>query len=193
MRPRTRRRQPSLAKPRESATHLDDSGTPGYTVAYGREETQFPVYVAGFLGAALIAGGFVRGSVIMFTLGAAFTAFAYYNFPLVETGRPRLGANQYGIFIEGLGLIRWRSLQGIELIPLATRNLIMHELHLDLREPINVALVTDWRRQPLYRRGMRLIWKMGPGNVVRLTLDPLELPPDEIHRALQRMWRYYRS
>lgn len=172
---------------------MDETETSGYTVAYERDETQFPVYVAGIVGAALIAGGMVRASAALFVLGTVFTAFGYYNFPLIETGRPRLGANQYGIFIEGLGLLRWRSLERIDLVPLASRNLTFHEVQLVLREPIGAALMADWRRVPLYRYAMRLIWRMGPGNVVRIKLDALELPPDEIHRTLLRMWRYFRS
>lgn len=172
---------------------MEETETFGYTVAYGRDETQFPVYVCAFIGAALIAGGIVSASAVMFVLGTVFTAVAYYNFPLLETGRPRLGANQYGVFIEGLGLLRWRSFERIELIPLATRNLTLHELQLVLREPISKALMADWRRVPLYRTAMRLVWRMGPGNVVRVRLDALEYPPDDVHRTLLRMWRYYRS
>lgn len=172
---------------------MDERETSGYTVAYGGDDTQFPIYACGLIGAALIAGGFVRQSAIMFVIGTLFTAVAYYNFPLIETGRPRIGANQYGVFIDGLGLIRWRAFERIELVPIATRAMTLNELHLVLREPINTALVADWRKLPLYRLAMRLPWKMGPGNVVRVILDPLAQPPDEIHRTLSRMWRYYRS
>ena len=41
--------------------------------------------------------------------------FTYYNMPLLETGRPTIGANQYGIFIQAFGLIRWRAIERIDL------------------------------------------------------------------------------
>lgn len=40
---------------------------------------------------------------------------------------------------------------------------------------------------------MRLPWSMTYDNAVRIKVDPFNQPPDEIHRTLLRMWRYYRS
>ena len=165
----------------------------GYTVAYGRDDTAFPVYVTGFLAAALIAGWTATASLTMLGLGAACLAFAYYNFPLAESGRPRLGANQYGIFIESFGLIRWRAIGSIELVSIAIRADTLHEVRIGLSQPLQSALIADWRQVPWWRRGMRLVWRMGPDNVVRLKVDALEGTPDAIHRTLQRMWRFYRS
>lgn len=165
----------------------------GYTVAYGREETAFPVYLTGFLSAVMIAGWTATGSKTLLALGLACLAFAYYNFPLTETGRPRLGANQYGIFIEGFGLLGWRAVRSIELVTIAIRADSLHEVQIGLTQPLEGALIADWRRRPWWRRGMRLIWVMGPNNVVRLKVDALERAPDDITRTLQRMWRFYRS
>ena len=167
--------------------------TTGYTVGYGRGETAFPVYLTGFLAAALIAGWSAIGSLTMLALAAACLAFAYYNFPLTEAGRPCLGANQYGIFIEGFGLIRWRAIRSIELIAIAIRADTLNEVQIGLAQPLASALIADWRLVPWWRRGMRLVWRMGPDNVVRLKVDPLERSPDDIHRTLLRMWRFYRS
>lgn len=165
----------------------------GYTVAYDRDEGPFPVYVLGFLAAAMLAGWVFTGNGFFFLLGVVPLAIAYYNFPLAEKGRPRLGANQYGVFIEGFGLIQWRAIDRIELAEFAVRVLTLHELHITLKQPLNTALIADWRQVPWYRLPMRQPWKMSHNNVVRVPLDPLEIPPDEIHRTLQRMWRHYRS
>lgn len=165
----------------------------GYTVAYGREETAFPVYLTGVLAAALIAGWTATGSLTLLALGFASLAFAYYNFPLTETGRPRLGANQYGIFIESFGLVRWRAIRSIELVTIAIRADTLHEVQITLSQPLASALIADWRQVPWWRRGMRLIWVMGHDNVVRVKADALERTPDDVHRTLLRMWRFYRS
>lgn len=165
----------------------------GYTVAYDREEAPFPVYVSAFFAVVFLLGGLYRGNGVLFGLGMVAAGITYYQFPLLETGRPRLGANQYGIFIEGFGIIQWRAIDRIELAEFAVRVITLHELQITLRQPLSTALVADWRKIPWYRLPMRLPWKMTHQNVIRVPLDPLEKEPEEIHRNLQRMWRHYRS
>ncbi len=165
----------------------------GYTVGYDREDAPVPFYVGGFLAAALIGGAFLTGNWVLLVLGFAALAVAYYNYPLIERGRPRLGANQYGIFIEGFGIVQWRAVDRVELVEIAVRVMTLNELQIFLKQPLSTALIADWRRVPWYRIPMRLIWKMGHNNVVRIVLDPLDHPPDDIHRTMLRMWRHYRS
>jgi len=62
-----------------------------------------------------------------------------------------------------------------------------------LGAPLGSALVVDWRKQPSWRRFMRLPWRMSHNNMVRVNLEPFDQPPDQIHRTFLRMWRYYRS
>ena len=130
---------------------------------------------------------------ILLPLGVAAAAATYFNIPLLETGRPTIGANQYGVFVQGLGLIKWRAIKEINVIPIAERAGTVHELQIALMTPIGSALVADWRKRPLYRSLMRLPWSMTHENIIRLSLEPFDQPPDEIHRTLLRMWRYYRS
>jgi hypothetical protein len=172
---------------------VNESDFVGYTVTYGRDETQFPVYVMAFLAAVLVAGAFVSGYTIPFAAGIAAASVVYYNFPLLDTKKPRLGANQYGVFIEGFGLIRWRAIKSVELVPIAVRAMTVHELQIALSQPLGSALVADWRKMPFYRRLMRLPWRMTHDNIVRVTLDPFDREPDEIHRTFVRMLRYFRS
>src|SRR5262245_66608924 len=125
-----------------------------------------------FLAAVLVAGAFVSGYTIPFAAGIAAASVVYYNFPLLDTKKPRLGANQYGIFIEGFGLIRWRAVKSIVLVPIAVRAMTINELQIALDQPLGSALVADWRKMPLYRRFMRVPWKIAHENVVRVKLDP---------------------
>lgn len=164
----------------------------GYKVSYDRE-SPFPVYVLGFLAALLLAGAFATRMWILFALGVAASSFAYYNFPLTETGRARLGANQYGVFIEGFGLVQWRAIDRIDLGVIAVRAMTLHELRIALKQPLGRALIADWRKVPWWRALMRLPWKMTGDNVVAVKLDPFDQEPEAIHRTLQRMWRHYRS
>lgn len=166
---------------------------PGYTVGYDREEAPFPFYVAGVLAVALLSGYFITGHTILSVLGLAAAGVAYYNYPMTETNTPCIGANQYGIFVQGLGLIKWRAIERVDIVEIAVRVLSIHELQIVLREPIGAALIADWRQVAWWRILMRLPWKMAHDNTIRINLEPFDKAPDEVHRTLQRMWRHYRS
>ncbi len=177
---------------RAKGADVDERNAGGYSVTYGREEIEFPVYVIGVLSAVLLAAGFVTGSSVWLALGVACAAVAYYNVPLLER-RPAMGANQYGIFIQGLGLIRWRAIDSIELVEIAVRASTIHEIQIGLKERLSSALVADWRQQPFWRSLMRLPWTMARSNVVGVNVEPFNQEPEEIHRTLLRLWRHYRS
>jgi hypothetical protein len=172
---------------------VDERDLGGYSVAYRRDDIEFPVYVAGGVAAVLFVAAYTTGQAIWLGAGIVAAGFTYYNLPLLETGRPTLGANQYGIFIQSLGLIRWRAIAQIELVQLAERAMTKNELQITLRTPLASALVADWRKAPMYRSLMRLPWHMDHNTVVHVDVEPFNQPADEIHRTLIRMWRYYRS
>jgi hypothetical protein len=165
----------------------------GYSVAYSRDDTQFPVYVTAAVAAIFLAAGWTTGAAYWLAPAIAAAGFCYYNLPLLETDRPTIGANQYGIFLQAFGLIRWRAIERIELVEIVERAMIVHEVQIALNAPLSSALVADWRKQPLYRSLMRLPWRMDHTGIVRISVDQLDQPPDEIHRTFLRMWRYYRS
>jgi len=175
-----------------SAT-LDERNVGGYSVAYGRDDVYFPVYITAALAAILVTAAWITGEIYWLPLAVAAAGFTYYNIPLLETGRPTIGGNQYGIFIQAFGLIRWRAIERIDLVEIAERAMTVHELQIALNAPLGSALVVDWRRQPRYRLLMRLPWRMSHDNVVRVKLEPFDQPADVIHRTFLRMWRYYRS
>ena len=164
----------------------------GYTLGYNGEDMSFPVYVVVLVGAALLAWAFVKGNPFVLVPGAMALGFAYYNFPLLENGRPRLGAGQYGLFIEGLGVIAWRAVKDIELVPVSSRGVVDQMLCITLSKPIEGALIMDWRRRPLHRLLMRLPWTMKHGRI-RIALEVFDRPPAEIHHNLNRLWRYFRA
>ena len=175
-----------------SAT-LDERNAGGYSVAYKRDDTYFPVYVTAALAAIFLTAAWITGAIYWLPLAAAAAGFTYYNIPLLEIGRPTIGANQYGIFIQAFGLIRWRSIERIDVVEIAERAMTVHELQIVLGAPLGSALVTDWRKQPAYRLLMRLPWRMDQSGSVRVNLEPFDQPPEVIHRTFLRMWRYYRS
>src|SRR4029077_12149201 len=86
-----------------SAT-LDERNAGGYSVAYGRDDVYFPVYITAALAAIFLTAAWITGAIYWLPLAVATAGFTYYNIPLLETGRPTIGANQYGIFIQAFGL-----------------------------------------------------------------------------------------
>lgn len=170
----------------------DGSEFDGYTVAYDRDEIHFPVYVMVCAGTILLGMSFTRQNAYLFWLGLAAVSFAFYNFPLVETGKPRLGAGQYGMFVEGLGVIPWRSIAKVELEPVLLRGTLYHELHIALARPVDAALVADWRHGRWHRAFMRVPWR-ARGNLVMIPLDVFDHPPEDVHRTIVRLWKFFRS
>jgi hypothetical protein len=164
----------------------------GYTVAYEREEIQFPVYVVGLIGAVMATIGVAIDNIFLIALSLFAFGFAYYNFPLLETGKPRIGAGQYGVFAEGLGIIAWKSIKQIEMVPVDIRGSTSHELRVTLEESLDRALIADWRKRPFYRYLMRLPWNAASNDVIRVPLDVFDKPPDEIVHSFTRMMGFFR-
>jgi hypothetical protein len=172
----------------------EEGNVGGYSVAYSRDDTYFPVYITAALAAIFVTASWITGALYWLVLAAASAAFTYYNIPLLETGRPTIGANQYGIFLQAFGLIRWRAVERIDIAEIAERAMTVHELQIVLSVPLGSALVVDWRRkQPRWRLLMRLPWRMSHDNIVRVNLEPFDQPPELIHRTFVRMLRFYRS
>ncbi|MGQ0456347.1 MAG: hypothetical protein ACT4OU_04725 [Hyphomicrobium sp.] len=165
----------------------------GYTIAYEQEEIQFPVYVLAALAACLIGAAAYHQSLILLSLGFIAACAALYNYPLLETGRPRIGSGQYGVFIESLGLVQWRSIDRIDIVDDVVRGVASEELEIGLKTPIGEALIIDWRKRPFWRSAMRVVWKMPNPQLIRITLGVLDRPPQEIHQTFLRMWRYHRG
>jgi len=176
----------------ESIT-MDERDAGGYSVTYRRSDIAFPVIVTGLLCVAAVVTAFVTGQAFWLVFAVLAAAATYYNYPLLETGRPTIGGNQYGVFVQGLGLIRWRSISRIDLKPVAARSMTLHHLQITLAQPLASALVADWRKRPMLRELMRLPWSMAAPDIVAVELDPLDQLPEDVHATLLRMWRYYRS
>jgi hypothetical protein len=162
----------------------------GFSLAYARDAGDLRFNVMAFL-AVLSAGAFAyAGFQALLVFAVATGCAAYYFFPLKER-RARLGANQYGVFIDGFGLVSWRAIGEIKRVTFATRLMETSELQFVLRQPLESALLADWRRLPVWRLLMKLPWSMGYDNIVRINLEMFDPPPDEILRTFQRMWKYY--
>jgi hypothetical protein len=171
----------------------DEADIVGYTVAYDQDDIQFPVYAMTCIAVVLFAAGIIKAVPLLALVGLLPAAVAFYNLPLLEKGRPRLGSGQYGLFVEGLGLVSWRAVDSIEIVDRVERGVTSQDLRIELKKPIPDALLADWRVRPLMRRLMRLPWRMASKTVIEIPLDVLDRPAAEIKDNFLRMWRFNRG
>ena len=163
----------------------------GYAIGYGQGKGTFRVYFSAFFAIAFIAVAWQTGNGIALAVAAAFVVATFYFYPLIERDRARLGANEYGIFVEGFGLIAWRGVKELRLARRAIRNIVVTELEITLSRDIGGAVMADWRHLPWHRLLMRLPWRMPNDATVLIDLEPFDGDPDEILAEFKRRWRYF--
>ena len=139
----------------------------GFAVGYAANKGLFRVYVMAAVAALFVAVFFLlEGGAPALLIAALTASTAYYFYPLTETGKPRFGANQYGFFVDGFGVIAWRAIADVSIRSYAMRSIEIQELQIKLSQPLSRALTPDWRKLPLYRLLMVLPWTMTSDGVV---------------------------
>jgi len=163
----------------------------GFAIGYGKGKGAFRVYMSAAFAIAFGATALTTGNGIALVIGAAFSVACFYFYPLVERGHARVGANEYGIFVEGFGLISWRGVKNLRLAKRAVRNITINELEITLSRSIDGAVLADWRELPWHRLLMRLPWRMPNDEKVLIDLEPFGGDPDRILGEFVRRWRYF--
>ena len=163
----------------------------GYAIGYAKGKGTFRVYILGVGDIIFLAVAFTSGSQLALILGCAGLVSAFFFYPLIESGKARIGANQYGVFIEGFGLIAWRGIAGLRIAKRAIRNIAVHELEITLSRTMDGAVMADWRDLPYHRLLMRLPWRMPSDDKVLIDLEPFGSEPETILSEIQRRWRYF--
>jgi hypothetical protein len=175
----------------QSGREIPDFVEGGYVLAYAADAADFPVNVMAVLSGICFLLFVVTGYAPLLAPAFATGCTAYYHYPLREK-TPRIGAWQYGVFIDGLGLIPWRVIADIKCVTFTSRFAQAHEMQIHLKAPIEKALYADWRRLPLWRLLMKLPWVLKDDTVVRISLKSFDVPGPEICSRFRTMWEYYR-
>ncbi|HEY3792333.1 MAG TPA: hypothetical protein VGM09_10925, partial [Bradyrhizobium sp.] len=68
------------------SANLDERNAGGYSVAYSRDDTYFPVYVTAALAAVFVTASWITGAAYWLVPAVLAAGFTYYNMPLLETG-----------------------------------------------------------------------------------------------------------
>lgn len=171
--------------------HMSEPPHSGFALAYAKDKGSVRVYIAFAMGALFAAFWILRGSEIPLIFALLCFSTAYHFYPLVENGKPRIGAGEHGVFIEGFGILPWRSIQDISLSTYAIRSIEVNELQIKLARSLPAALSADWRKMPLHRLAMKVPWRMGSDNTIRINLEPFPGEPEEICAAFQRRRQFF--
>jgi hypothetical protein len=163
----------------------------GYVLAYGRDSGDFSFNIMAFLAVLLLGLCIITGYPPLLMPAVAAACVAYYYYPLKER-TPRIGAGQYGIFIDGLGLIGWRSISSIDAVATTSKLGDVYELQIRLNKPLDEALLADWRRLPIWRLLMKLPWNLSGDDLIRVPLKVFDPPAQEIRSKFMRLWDYFR-
>ncbi|MGF1622804.1 MAG: hypothetical protein ACFCUR_19630 [Rhodomicrobiaceae bacterium] len=169
---------------------MGDPAELSYVLPYAPRSGDFNFNAMALIAVLFLGLCIVSAYAPLLAVAAAAGSVAYYYYPLKES-TPRIGAGQYGVFIDGLGLISWRAIDSIEAVPFTSRLAQTYELQIRLNRPLDAALLADWRKLSIWRLLMKLPWHMKTGDLVRIPLEPFEPPASEIHEAFTRLWKRF--
>ncbi len=178
------------AGPMKSDREFPDFEDGGYVLSYSKNAADFHVNVMAAFATVFIILFMVTGYGPLLALSFATGCTAYYYYPLRERV-PRIGAWQYGVFIDGLGLIPWRAIGDLKCITHTSRFAQTYELQIHLKLPLSKALYADWRKRPVWRLLMKLPWVVKDDKTVHVPLRPFAQPGAEICAKFKRMREYY--
>lgn len=120
----------------------------------------------------------VQGNPVFLLMCPIGLVVSAYFYPLIEKGVVRLGADQRGLFFEGLGIIPWDAIKAVHHQQRALRTLRLHTLFVELTgEPMSVVRETS--PLPVWKQFMARAWK-GHGTVITAELHPLAKDPVEL-------------
>lgn len=125
---------------------------------------------------------FVQGNPVFLTMCPIGLSVSAYFYPLIEKGVVRLGADQRGLFFEGLGIVPWQAIKAVHHQQRALRTLRLHTLYVELNgTPADVVIEPS--PAPFWKQFMAKAWK-SHGTVITAELHPLAKDPVELVNRL---------
>ncbi|MCV0428936.1 MAG: hypothetical protein K5905_26070, partial [Roseibium sp.] len=124
------------------------------------------------------------GDIPLLALAAiAPLAMAYWHYPMVERGKPQLGANEEGLYVERIGFIDWAAIRMTDVKRTTVRNMELVSLDVLLTRPLENA-VSQAQSFSIWKKFMMRNWKRTPREhgreLIAINLHTLAADPDEI-------------
>ena len=154
-----------------------------FTVGFNRSQSEGIVYGSVLLGIAFAVIGGIGGIPLLALASLAPFGIAYWHFPMIEKGKPQLGANEEGLYVERIGFIDWAAIRMTDVKRTSVRNIELVRLDVLLTRPLENA-VTKAQACPLWKKFMMRNWKRTPREhgreLIAINLHTLAADPDEI-------------
>ncbi|MEM1284629.1 MAG: hypothetical protein AAGH43_04525 [Pseudomonadota bacterium] len=153
----------------------DDSAPRSLGVNYLPGSGDMMAYGGLVVGALGVLAWLVQGQPVFLLMSPIGLAVSFYFYPLIEKGVVRIGADQRGLFFEGLGIVPWEAVTAVHHQKRALRSLRLHTLFVELSDT-PAAVVTEPSPLPFWRQFMAKAWK-SHGTVITAELHPLAKDP----------------
>lgn len=169
----------------------EQSSAEPFTLGYRKGTGEPVVYGSLLLGAALLGTGIVSGSLIPALASLPVFLSVQWHYPFIDK-RPQIAANETGLYLERLGVLRWSAIADLSLYKTAVRTMEFNQLHIKLKGPIEDCLV---KREPqsLPRLAMRKNWRLKEAKsnapVLEVDLHLLACDPEILLQRTRQFWR----
>lgn len=154
-----------------------------FTVGFNRGQSEGIVYGSLLLGILFAVIGIVGGLPLLAVAAIAPLGIAYWHYPMIEKGRPQLGANEDGLYVERIGFIDWAAIRMTDVKRTSVRNIELVRLDVLLTRPLDNA-VTKSQTFPVWKKFMMRNWKRTPREhgreLIAINLHTLAADPEEI-------------
>lgn len=159
-----------------------------FTVGFNRSQSQAIVFGCLLLGIVFAAIGLLGNMPLMLLAAAAPIASAYWYYPMVEKGKPQLGANEEGLYVERIGFIDWGAIRMTDVKRAKARNVEQVRLDVLLTRSLEAA-VTNTQTVPVWKKYMMRNWKRTRREhgreLISVDLHTLDADPDEVFERIR--------
>lgn len=166
----------------DHSNELSDRFATGFNSSTG----ELFVYGALVVAAVGVAASLIRGEPGFFAASAVGIISAFYFYPFLNTKHAQLGANSRGLYVAGLGLFGWNSIEDILVVHIAVRTVEKSELRVTFNCPIEKALLVPDEVGP-WRAFMARHWSVRGDGVLRVRLEHLRASSEQIDSELTRL------
>lgn len=162
-----------------------------FSLGYKKGTGEPVLYGSLLLGAALLAAGIVSGSLIPTVASLPVFLSVCWHYPFIEK-RAQIAANEKGLYLERLGVLRWSAIKELSVYSTAVRTMEFSQLHIQLNGPLEECLV-EKESKSLLRTAMRKNWRLKQAKsqapVIEVDLNLLACKPELLLERTRQFWR----
>lgn len=173
----------TMRKEAEKPEETEKQAPVPFTVSFNRSQSEVIFFGCLLLGALFAAIGIFADIPLLALAAVAPVAMAYWHYPLIEKGKPQLGANEDGLYVERIGFIDWGAIRMTDVKRSKVRNSELIRLDVLLTRSLENA-VSKAQTFPIWKKFMKRNWKRSRREhgreLIAIDLHTLAADPDEI-------------